>query len=799
MGIIDNSRIKIEIDGIEFSAKRGSKIIEIADEAGIYIPRFCYHKKLSIAANCRMCLVEVEKAPKLFPACATPVADGMKIFTNTEKVISAQRAVMEFLLINHPLDCPICDQGGECELQDLTVGYGCSTSRFVESKRSFVDYDFGPLVSTDVTRCILCTRCVRFCSEISGTDDLGIINRGSNSRIFTFLKSHLKTGLSGNVIDLCPVGSLTAKPSKFKVRPWELVQKSFVSCHDCVGSNLYVHVAKDKIIRVVPRRNESLNETWISDKDRFSYEGLYSSDRLNLPLIKCNGVWKTSSWKEAFNVIFDKITSISKEFGANQLAAIASPNSTCEEFYILQKFLRSLGSNNVDHRLNQYDFSNQDKMPIFTGMNLNLDDFDKLDAVFVIGSDIVKEQPILGVKLRKIVNNGGNIFVLNPMDFEFFMNVSHKSIVNPKDFIYVLTCIIKNVLSLTDDKIDNKFLVESLNKITGFEKFIDFANKFFSAKRKLILIGSYVIFGPDYSKILSLCNFLSKLSSAYLGVMTDGSNSAGAWLTGVVPHRLPASISVEHNLGLDCYNIFSKMLKCYILFGVEIEWDSFYSKLAINALKKSDFVVSFSSFKSNVLLDVSDVILPIASSYENSGTFINVSGIWQSFDAVVLPEYEVKLGWKALVDLAEYFKLPGFCYYDVFCILSDIKSIIGENCILNWNFYCLDDLNSCVINDVITLPYLMQYNSDSLVRRAISLQKINEDDYVNADCVLKCNKVTYDKLNIKDSFIFSEKNELKKRLIFYVDNSISNDILFIKDRNDINAHCPYDSFSFDKI
>ena len=334
MGIIDNSMIKIEIDGIEFSAKRGSKIIEVADEAGIYIPRFCYHKKLSIAANCRMCLVEVEKAPKLFPACATPVSDGMKIFTNTEKVIDAQRAVMEFLLINHPLDCPICDQGGECELQDLTIGYGCSSSRFIEKKRSFNDYDLGPLVSTDVTRCILCSRCVRFCEEIAGTTDLGIINRGSNSRIFTFLKSHLSSEISGNVIDLCPVGALTAKPSRFKFRAWELIQHPFISYHDCVGSNLHVHVFKDKVIRVVPKRNELLNESWISDRDRFSYEGLYSDDRVQFPMIKDDGKWKNVSWVEAYKYIFDNLT-------------ISTSNSHTKNIYLIQQ---QNHSNNTDTR-----------------------------------------------------------------------------------------------------------------------------------------------------------------------------------------------------------------------------------------------------------------------------------------------------------------------------------------------------------------------------------------------------------------------------------------------------------------
>jgi NADH-quinone oxidoreductase subunit G len=430
MGIIDSSMINIEIDGIEFKAKKGSKIIEVADEIGIYIPRFCYHKKLSIAANCRMCLVEVEKAPKLFPACATPISDGMKIFTNTEKVIDAQRAIMEFLLINHPLDCPICDQGGECELQDLTIGYGCASSRFLENKRSFKDYSFGPLIATDVTRCILCSRCVRFCEEISGTEELGIINRGSNSRIFTFLKNQLSSGLSGNVVDLCPVGALTAKPSRFKFRPWELIQNSFISCHDCVGSNLYVHVFKDKVIRVVPKRNELLNETWISDRDRFSYEGLYSKDRLKYPMIKKNGEWKNASWNEALQFSYEKLVDIKSKFGPEQISALASTNSTVEEFFVLQKLLRCIGSNNIDHRLKQIDFVAQDKFPIFTGLDINFDKIDDMDFVFLIGSDIVKEQPIIGLKLRKILRKGGNVFVLNPIDFSFSMNLSGKTKIN---------------------------------------------------------------------------------------------------------------------------------------------------------------------------------------------------------------------------------------------------------------------------------------------------------------------------------------------------------------------------------
>lgn len=797
MGIVDNSKVKIEIDGIEFSAKRGTKIIEVADEAGIYIPRFCYHKKLSIAANCRMCLVEVEKAPKLFPACATPIADGMKIFTNTAKVISAQRAVMEFLLINHPLDCPICDQGGECELQDLTVGYGCTTSRFLESKRAFEDYNFGPLVSTDVTRCILCSRCVRFCSEISGTDDLGIINRGSNSRIFTFLKSNLRSGLSGNVIDLCPVGALTAKPSRFKARPWELVQKSFISNHDCLGSNLYLHVFRDKIIRVVPKRNDVINETWISDRDRFSYEGLYSEDRVNSPMIKEDGTWINVSWERALSVVSKNIKSVIEKFGADNIAAIASSNSTCEEFYILQKLLRSLGSNNLDHRINQIDFNYQENMPVFSGIDIGFDEFENLDSVLIIGSDIIKDHPVIGVKLRKIINNGGNVFIINPIDFDFFMNISNKIISNPKDFIHIISCLIKNFTSSNKDFSD-KNIINLFSNLSGYEKYSDFSEKFFKSNRKLILLGSYVIFGQDYSKILYLCNIISKISGAYLGILTDGSNSSGAWLNGFVPHRLPGGIRNESGNNINCANIFSKLLKLYILFGLEIENDSIYAKNAIEALSKADFVVSFSSFKSNVLLNVADVILPIASTYENVGTYVNMSGIWQSFEPIVNSDYEVKFGWKVLLDLANTLKLNGFNYADSFHVLSEIKSFINENCAISWNFNCVDNLSSNINGDLIVIPYWSQYNSDGLVRRATSLQKIDRNNDFELNLVFKCNNYTYNKLILNKSFNNFLAN---KKFIFSIDNSVSDGILFVRNYdllNYIDYYVLYEVFSFDK-
>lgn len=798
MGIIDNSMIKIEIDGIEFSAKRGSKIIEIADEAGIYIPRFCYHKKLSIAANCRMCLVEVEKAPKLFPACATPIADGMKIFTNTEKVIDAQRSVMEFLLINHPLDCPICDQGGECELQDLTIGYGCSSSRFIEKKRSFTDYDLGPLVSTDVTRCILCSRCVRFCEEIAGTNDLGIINRGSNSRIFTFLKNHLTSEISGNVIDLCPVGALTAKPSKFKFRAWELVQHPFIGHHDCVGSNLYVHVFRDKIIRVVPKRNELLNESWISNRDRFSYEGLYSKDKLRYPIFKDNGMWKKISWDNAYKYIFDNLTDIKNKFGSDQLGCVASSNSTIEELFLLQKFIRSLGSNNLDHRLKQLDFSNQDKYPFYPGLNMNFDDIDKMDCVFLIGSDIVNEQPIIALKLRKIIRNGGKVFVLNPVDFSFSMNLTGKFIVNPREFLSILKLLVKGL----SDKINKSDLSFKMDSSLDFSKFNNvyknFIDIFLEAKNKLILLGSFVYSSPDYSKIVSISTLLSKLTKSNYGIMTDGTNSNGAWLTGFIPHRLPGGKVISKDIGLDTFGMFSKGLKSYVLFGLEVEHDLLYPKLAIDSLIKSDFVVSFSSFKSDVLLEVSNIILPIASTYENSGTFLNISGVYQSFLSVVPCDNEVKLGWCAISEMAKFFKIPGFYYKDISLVLKEFKSYINSDLILSWDYIGVSDLSTVISKNVIMVPSIYQYDNDSVVRRAISLQKVKD----NKLGVLKCNKNTYDTLNLKQNILCLQIDGKEKEYSVFIDESLSNNIVFIDSYNVLNYRdfkLPYESILVDKV
>src|SRR3990167_4623343 len=432
------SDVEIEIDGKSLKAKPNQMIIQVADEAGIYIPRFCYHKQLAIAANCRMCLVEVDKVPKTLPACATPVVPGMKIFTRSTKALAAQKAVMEFLLINHPLDCPICDQGGECELQDLSMGYGSSQSSYEEGKRAVKDKDIGPLVETFMTRCIQCTRCVRFGDEIAGLRELGAVGRGEHMEISTYVEHALHSDISGNIIDLCPVGALTSKPFLYTARAWELDQHPSIAAHDCIGSNIYVHTRYVKVMLVVPHENMTLNEMWISDRDRFSYESLYHSDRLMKPLIRVENKWQETDWETALDFAAKGLQDVIHHHGVDQVGALASPNSTLEEFYLLQKLLRQVGSSHIEHRLRQVDFRDQETASLFPALSGSIADIENAEVILLIGSNIQKEQPILASRLRKASLKGTKIISINMMDYRFPFAISAKKIVAPHEFLSTL-------------------------------------------------------------------------------------------------------------------------------------------------------------------------------------------------------------------------------------------------------------------------------------------------------------------------------------------------------------------------
>ncbi len=423
--------IEIEIDGRKLTAKPHQTVIQVADEAGIYIPRFCYHKELSIVANCRMCLVEVEKSPKALPACATPVMPGMKVFTRSAKTIEAQRAVMQFLLINHPLDCPICDQGGECELQDLSMGYGSGHSHYTECKRSLPDLDLGPLIATEMTRCIYCTRCVRFGDEIAGMPEIGGTYRGENTEIGTFVKQAIQSEVSGNIIDLCPVGALTSKPYRFTARPWELEQAPSVSPHDCLGTNIYVHTRYGKVMRVISKENKNINDMWLADRDRFSYTALYHPERLAEPMARIDGEWRAVDWQQAFELATQSLRETIAEYGADKLGVLATPHATVEEFYLLQKIARGLGTPHIDHRLREMDTSDQEQMPLFPGLSLSLPELEMQECIILIGSNIQKEQPLAALRLRKAAMKGAKIIVINPVDYPFNFKVAQKKIIAP--------------------------------------------------------------------------------------------------------------------------------------------------------------------------------------------------------------------------------------------------------------------------------------------------------------------------------------------------------------------------------
>lgn len=488
--------ITIEVDGIQMEARKGAMLIEVTDAAGIHIPRFCYHKKLTVAANCRMCLVEVEKAPKPLPACATPVMDGMKVWTQSAKAQSAQQGTMEFLLINHPLDCPICDQGGECELQDVAMGYGSDVSRFVERKRVVKDKDIGPLIATEMTRCIHCTRCVRFGTEIAGIRELGATGRGEHMEIGTYLAKSIVSELSGNVIDICPVGALTAKPSRFAGRSWEYAQHPAIAPHDSIGSHIFLHTMRDKVMRVVPRDCESINETWISDRDRFSYEGLYSLDRAVQPLLKQADEWQVVEWDNALTAVHQGLSQVIEQHGPDAVGVLVSPTATLEELYLAQKLSRGLGIANIDHRLRQADFSDQDHAPVFPWLGQPLETLEQVDAALLIGSNVRMEQPIAGHRLRKAALAGGKIMFINPRDFEFRFPVAAKLIVDPLTMVSGLAGVAKAIAERKGEQLPDH-LYALLN---GSEPDDDDArtmvDNLINGERATVLLGNLAVSHP---------------------------------------------------------------------------------------------------------------------------------------------------------------------------------------------------------------------------------------------------------------------------------------------------------------
>ena len=684
--------VEIELDGKKVEVLEGSMVMHAAEKAGTFIPHFCYHKKLSIAANCRMCLVDVEKAPKPMPACATPVTQGMIVRTHTDKAVKAQKSVMEFLLINHPLDCPICDQGGECQLQDLAVGYGGSASRYDEEKRVVFHKDVGPLISMEeMSRCIHCTRCVRFGQEIAGVMELGMSHRGEHSEIETFVGATVDSELSGNMIDICPVGALTSKPFRYSARTWELSRRKSVSPHDATGANLIVQVKNHRVMRVVPMENESVNECWIADRDRFSYEALNGDDRLTQPMLKQGGEWKTVDWTTALEYVANGLKQVKTEHGAHAIGTLASPHSTAEELFLAASLMRGLGSGNIDARLRAADFHHEGGV---RWLGTSIASLTELQRALVIGGNPRKDQPLLGQRLRQAARRGAHILSLNEQRVDWAMPVHTVYQASASVWVQALADVAaavaqaKGVLPLV---VGNATQPQALA----------IAQSLLSGERKAVLLGNAAANHPQASGLLALANWIGQHTGASVGFLGEAANTVGAQLVGALPSNGGLNAAQMSQAGA---------LKAVLLLNTEPHADSAHGA---EGVATSDMVVTLSPFKTN--LDISDVLLPISPFTETAGTFVNTEGRAQSFHGVVRPLGETRPGWKVLRVLGNLLDIPGFAF-------ETSQDVLARATAQSLN------LSNAIRADVrlggaVSAPVVAAiYQLDGIVRRAPSLQ-----------------------------------------------------------------------------
>ncbi|MEG2280026.1 MAG: NADH-quinone oxidoreductase subunit NuoG [Comamonas sp.] len=691
--------VEIELDGKKVEVAPGSMVMHAAEKAGTYIPHFCYHKKLSIAANCRMCLVEVEKAPKPMPACATPVTQGMIVRTKSEKAIKAQQSVMEFLLINHPLDCPICDQGGECQLQDLAVGYGGTGSRYEEEKRVVAHKDIGPLISMEeMTRCIHCTRCVRFGQEVAGVMELGMVNRGEHSEITTVIGDTVDSELSGNMIDLCPVGALTSKPFRYSARTWELSRRKSVSPHDSTGANLIVQVKNHKVMRVVPFENEAINECWIADRDRFSYEALNSEERLTQPMIKQGGEWKTVDWQTALEYVANGLKQVKDQHGAQSIGALVSPHSTLEELFLTGQLLRGMGSDNIDWRLRNAQFNAAEGVRWLGTSIASLSD---LQAVLVVGSNLRKDHPLFAQRIRQAAKKGAQVFALNSKVHDWAMPVK-ASVVAAQDWAQALADIAAAVAQIKG--VQAPVAAQSNVEADAI------AHALLAGERKVVLLGNAAAHHAHADELLALANWIGEQTGASVGYLSEAANTVGAQWVKAQPQAN----------GLNAAQMIAGGLKAAILLNTEPAFDSAAGQQALQGLNKSEMVVTLSPFKAN--MEISDVLLPIAPFSETSGTFVNAEGRVQSFHAVVKPLAETRPAWKVLRVLANLLGVQGVDYessQDVLAMAigADTQAVPAQ-ALSNATKVAVQVLSQAVAEPAVASIYQL----DSLVRRATSLQ-----------------------------------------------------------------------------
>jgi len=705
--------IEIELDGKKVSVAEGSMIMHAADAAGTYIPHFCYHKKLSIAANCRMCLVDVEKMPKPMPACATPVTNGMIVRTKSAKATDAQKSVMEFLLINHPLDCPICDQGGECQLQDLAVGYGASSSRYLEEKRVIFPKEAGPLICmAEMTRCIHCTRCVRFGQEVAGVMELGMVHRGEHSEITTVEGRTIDSEVSGNMIDLCPVGALTSKPFRYQARTWELSRRKSISPHDSTGTNLIVQVKGGSVLRVLPLENEAVNETWLADRDRFSYEALSSDARLTKPMIKQSGpngqAWQTVDWNTALSYVADGLKRIKGEFGASQpgagIGAIAHASSTCEEMHLLAKLMRGLGSENIDHRLRHADFANAAPAGKARWLGTSIASLSQLDSALVVGSFLRKDHPLLALRLRAAARRGAKVHSLHAVHDDWLMPMAGQITAAPSGWLQALADIATVVAG-------SKAIQAPLQGQQS-DQALAAADALLSGQRKAILLGHAAAQHPQAGAILALASWIADQTGATCGYLGEAGNSVGAQLVRAVPGEG----------GLNAGQMLTQPMKALLMLNTEPVLDAANAAAARKALAGSGLVVALTPFR-NVADDLADVMLPIAPFTETAGTYVNAEGRVQGFHGVVKPLGDARPAWKVLRVLGNLLALPGFDFETA----EDVRAeALGDVATLSER---LDNHSNSPIEVGPPAPQGLQrisdvpiYSADAIVRRAISLQ-----------------------------------------------------------------------------
>ncbi len=693
--------VEIELDGKAVEVPQGSMVMHAANKLGTYIPHFCYHKKLSIAANCRMCLVEVEKAPKPLPACATPVTQGMKVFTHSAKAVEAQRSVMEFLLINHPLDCPICDQGGECQLQDLAVGYGKSNSRYEEDKRVVFHKNVGPLISMqEMTRCIHCTRCVRFGQEVAGVMELGMVNRGEHSEITTFAGQTIDSELSGNMIDLCPVGALTSKPFRYAARTWELGRKRSVSPHDSLGANTTIQTKANKVMRVVALENDAVNECWISDRDRFAYEGLNSADRVTTPMVKQGGQWLETDWQSAMDYVAHSLKTISSENGPEAVAALAHPISSTEELYLLQKMIRGLGSNQVETRLRQTDLKGAASAP---WLGMPIAKVSELDRALVVGSFLRKEQPLIATRLRAGAKRGLQVSRIDAGGDDWLIPATGIA-ATPSAWVNALS-----EVALAVAKAKSVSAPTGTPNLTVSAAAQKIADSLLSGTSTSVLLGSAAIAHPHASDLHVLAQFIAEQTGATLGFLPVGGNAVGA--------------SLVNANGAGVESVLSGDRRAVILMNIEPDADLPNPVQARAALAKANTVIALSAYKSADLLEVADVILPISTYTESVSTFVNSEGRAQTIQPAVKPLGDSRPAWKVLRVLGGLLNLDGFLYNMPEEVLGEA---LGEN-------YCTKLNNQSAATSLINgnatpsaglerLSDVGIYAGDQIVRRSSALQ-----------------------------------------------------------------------------